>query len=481
MGTARSATSRRFPVPGVFGRGLHRPSGRTGQAGQQQPRDTAPPRRASARAALTTLDQAFSSASNFLVGVAVARIAGPAGLGGFSLAYSCWLVVASLHRSLVTDPMAIENDAVHPDAFARLRRGLASELTIAIAGAAVLLLSGIGLLLADQHAFGLGLVAVAPWLPFLVVQDFWRWMGYMQRKPGKSLANDTVFNVAFGVSFAAVYLAGSRSLVLVIGSWGFGAFAAFLFGLWQFSVHPTLRGGISGLRARWHMSKWLAGNSLTGWGASQASTLLASFVLGPAGLGGLRAAQTLVQGPTFVLIQAGGSIGLPEASRAFEERGLTGLRKVAFIVTAAGLASVALVGVVVVAFGSTLLRLVYGPVFAKYWPAADFTVLATMISMVGLGPILILKASRNTRLLFRVQVIGGAVSVPSVIILALLYGVSGAAAAAILAAIAGLAGLLYYQRVARKNAAQAGPEKAAAEERPGPSGGPALPLKTELG
>ena len=68
------------------------------------------------RALLTTTDQAFSSASNFVVGVAVARIAGPQGLGGFALAYGFWLVLAAMHRSLVTDPMAIENDAVQPDA-----------------------------------------------------------------------------------------------------------------------------------------------------------------------------------------------------------------------------------------------------------------------------------------------------------------------------------------------------------------------------
>ncbi|MGP8149123.1 MAG: hypothetical protein ACLPXU_00250 [Acidimicrobiales bacterium] len=396
--------------------------------------------------------------------MAVAHMAGPAGLGSFSVAYSCWLLVASLHRSLVTDPMAIENDAAHRDAFAKLRRGLASELAIAVAGAGVLLLGGVALLLGGQHAFGLGLVAVAPWLPFLVVQDFWRWMGYMQRKPGKALANDTVFNVAFGVCFLALHLAGSRSLVLVIGSWGFGAFAGFLFGLWQFSVRPTLRDGITGLRARWHISKWLAGISLTGTGATLANTLLASAILGPTGLGGLRAAQTLVQGPTMVLIQAGGSIGLPEASRAFEGRGWAGLRKVALVVTAAGVASIALVGAVVLVLGSTLLRLVYGPAFAKYWPATDFSVFAIMINVVGLGPILVLKVTKYTRLLFRVQVISLTVSVPAVIVLALLYGVSGAAAASIVIAVAWLSGLLFYQRVAHKNVLQAQSEEAPAQQ-----------------
>ena len=407
------------------------------------------------------------------MGVAVARIAGPAGLGGFSLAYSCWLVVAGLHRSLVTDPMAIENDAGHPEASSRLQRGFASELTIAVAAAAILLLAGVGLLLAGQHAFGLGLVSVAPWLPFLVLQDFWRWMGFMQRKPGKALANDAVFNLAFGVGILAIYLIGSRSLVLVIGSWGLGAFAGFLYGLWQFSTRPTFRGGISGLRARWHISKWLAGNSLTNWGSTQASTVIVSAILGPTGLGGLRAAQTLVYGPTLVLIQAGGSIGLPEASRAFEERGWPGLRKVGLVVTLAGVASVGIVAVIVITMGSTLLRIAYGPAFAKYWLAADFSVLSTIVAVFALGSILVLKVSKRTRQLFRVQVIALIVSVVAVCVLASLYGVNGAAAATVAVSVANLVGLLWYRRIASNKAF--GSQDA---EYPG---SPDLPVQIELG
>jgi hypothetical protein len=48
----------------------------------------------------------------------------------------------------------------------------------------------------------------------------------------------------------------------------------------------------------------------------------------------------MVAGPAGVLIQAGGSVGLPEASRAYTERGVGGLLAVARRVTAAGLASV---------------------------------------------------------------------------------------------------------------------------------------------
>jgi O-antigen/teichoic acid export membrane protein len=404
---------------------------------------------ASKRAILTTTDQAFSSASNFVVGVAVARISGPQGLGGFSLAYACWLVLAALHRSLVTDPMAIENDAIRPDAPSRLRRGFASEVILALGAAGGLALVGFPLFLFGQRTFGLALLAVIPWLPFLLVQDYWRWTGFMRRQPGKALANDTVFNLVQAGCFTFVALTRLHSVVAVIASWGLGAAAGALYGLWQFKLRPTLRGGFEGLRARWHLSKWLAGNSVMGWASSQASVLLAGFILGPAGLGALRAAQTLVQGPALVLIQAGGSVGLPEASRALADRGWGGLRRVSLIVSAAGVASIGLVGVAVFLFGGPLLRVTYGPEFSKYWPAADLFVIAFLIASLAIGPILILKATRNTRSLFRVQLITLSLSLVAVSVLAVTEGVNGAAAATILANAANVIFLTHYSRAAR--------------------------------
>ena len=72
------------------------------------------------------------------------------------------------------------------------------------------------------------------------------------------------------------------------------------------------------------MSRWLASERTANWGASQLYLILAGALLGPAALGGLKAAQGLVTGPTNVVINGSGSFGLPEASRHFAERGLGG-------------------------------------------------------------------------------------------------------------------------------------------------------------
>jgi O-antigen/teichoic acid export membrane protein len=411
------------------------------------------PRKASHRVALTTIDQGFSSASNFLVGAAAARLGGVVdgakALGAFSFAYVCWLLLAAMHRALVTDPMAIENDAWQSDAPARLRTGLAAELTLGLTAAGLFVIFGIALLLAGQKAFGTALLAFVPWLVPLVVQDYWRWVGFMQKRPGKALANDTVFNVAFGIVLVVLVLTHSHSVVELTASWGVGALAGALFGLWQFSVRPTGRGGVRMLRSRLHISKWLGGNSALAWGATQATSLVIGFILGPVGLGYLKAAQTLVYGPTLVLIQAGGSVGLPEASASLANHGWPGLRRVARVVTGAGMLSVGLVGAIVLLFGSRLLGLIYGAKFSHYWLSSDLFALSVLVSSMTLGAILILKASRRTRGLFVVSIVSLVGSLLLASILATVYGVIGAAVASIPSAALNLVGLFYFKRLAR--------------------------------
>ncbi len=93
-------------------------------------------RSVSQRAIITTIDQCVSSVSNFAVGVVVARVSGVAGLGAFSLAYAAWLLVAAIHRALVTDPMAIMGDARHPtQAHANIKKGFAAEVALGLAAA----------------------------------------------------------------------------------------------------------------------------------------------------------------------------------------------------------------------------------------------------------------------------------------------------------------------------------------------------------
>lgn len=404
---------------------------------------------AARRAGVTMADQCFASGTNFAVGVAVAHLAGPVGLGAFALAYACWILINTLHRALVTDPMAINRSVQGSAPSDSLRQGFAAEIVLGAAATAVIALIGAVLLACHRYEFGIGLLAVAPWVIALDLQDYWRWIGFMQGRPGKALANDVVFAIAQTAAFVIVYLAGVRSVFALVSAWGVGAVAGAVYGLWQFSSRPGLKGGYALLRQRWHMSRWLAGTQAANWGAGQLYLIIAAGILGPAALGGLKAAQNLVTGPSSVVIHAGGSFGLPEASRALEDRGWRGLRRVSLFVNAAGLMSIGFFGILVLFFGGPLLRIFYGPAFTQYEPAARLFVAAFVISGFGLGPGLVLKATKWTRPGFTVQLISLAVSVPAVFVLGELYGPTGAAASAVCSSIALMISLLLYQRAAR--------------------------------
>ena len=407
--------------------------------------------KAASRAGMTMIDQCFASGSNFLVGVAVARIAGPVGLGAFSLAYGCWILINTVHRALITDPMAIFRDLNEREFPKHIKRGFAAEVVLGLAASVVFALIGVVLRATGMTGFGDGMLALAPWVVFLDLQDYWRWVGFMEGKPVKALHNDVVFCVAQIVAFGFVFVAGMHSVYAVVAAWGVGALAGSAYGLTQFAVAPSLKGGYQLLRERWAMSKWNAGGQITGWGSSQLYLILTGALLGPAALGGLKAANNLVTGPSFVVIHAGGSFGLPEASKGLKDRGWPGLRRVGRLINLVSLLSIGLFGLIVILWGVPLLRGIYGEQFVRYAQAARIMAIAYIVSAFFMGPILVLKATKRTRPLFTVQVVALVSSVAAVAVCSRLYGVDGAAAALLMSNAAILVALVLYQHGARRS------------------------------
>lgn len=421
------------------------------------------------RAVLTLFDQGVSSISNFAVTVVVARLAGAAGLGYFSFAYAAWQLLSAFHRAVVTDPMTMTGDVRVSTERGRIRQGLAAELLLGASGALVAAIVGASLEAAGQRGYGTAMMSLAPWIPVLLLQDYWRWIGFMIRRPGQSLLNDTVFNCVQGAAFAAVFIFHVHSLPVIVAAWGLGGLAGAAWGAVQYRVTPALGGGWSLLTARWGVSKWLAGDTLLNSAANQSSIFIAGAILGPVGLGGLRAARTLVTGPSMVLVQAGGSIGLPEATNAYARKGWRGLSAVSRIITALGLVSTGACVAAVVVWGPTLLRVVYGASFARYQTAAVLYGVALMLVSLELGPLLVLKATRNTHWTFAIQIINVVTSVGSALGLALAYGVDGAAAASTIRCGASAAGCAWFKRKCRLAEGSSRPRHAAPSKKEVPA------------
>lgn len=410
---------------------------------------------AATRATTTMVDQCLASASNVAVGIVVARISGPTGLGAFALAYTVWILATTLHRSLITDPMAIMGDMRGDQQQEFVRKGFAADVTLGLMFACIIAGVGSALLAVGQTTFGTGLLAVAPWIIVLDLQDYWRWIGFMKGTPKKSLMNDLLFNAVQAVAFVLVFLSGQRSVFAVVSAWGLGAAVAAVFGLWQFSLVPSLRGGRAFLWSRWPTSRWLASERAASWGASQLYLILAGVILGPAALGGLKAAQGLVIGPTSVVVNAGGSFGLPEATRQLAERGWTGMLKVSRLVSGAGVAAALAWGLVVLVAAPALLRLIYGAAFVSFAPCARLFAASIVIYAFGVGPMISLTATRRVRPLFVVQIARLALAVAAVSVLSATYGATGAAAADLVTSAATTTAIFILQSWARRSGDEA--------------------------
>ena len=154
-------------------------------------------------------------------------------------------------------------------------------------------------------------------------EDCWP-MGFLLGKPTKSPTNDPLFDAVQALEFGAVFLASLLPLFAVVSTWGVSAAIAALYGLRQFSQRPAVRRGRSFLWSRWPTSRWLASDRAADRGAAQLCLIIAGALLVRAIFGGRKAAQSLVVGQALLVVTAGGSFGLPEASRQFADRGRDG-------------------------------------------------------------------------------------------------------------------------------------------------------------
>ncbi|MCU1344437.1 MAG: hypothetical protein JWL70_703, partial [Acidimicrobiia bacterium] len=145
-------------------------------------------------------DQAVSSGSNFVVGAMVAG-AGLRSLGGYGLSFTVWLLLLLAHRAVLTEPLLLR---YRPDDRQRMGRGVGADVLLGIGGAALVAVLGAIALALGNNTFGSPLLWLAPCIPLLMLQDFWRAMAFKQQLPAVALINDAVFAVVQLAVLAAV-------------------------------------------------------------------------------------------------------------------------------------------------------------------------------------------------------------------------------------------------------------------------------------
>lgn len=339
---------------------------------------------------LSFADQVVSSTSNFITGVAIARLAGAVEFGEYTLVLTIWLIVVGVHRRVITEPMIVESrDADTEDS--PIADGLAAELLLGALASLLVATGGIAATVAGED-IGRMLLAMSPWFVPLLVQDYWRAIAYQRRRPDLALINDVAFAMAQLAAIGAFAVAGWRTGGHMIGAWGLGATVGAALGSRWFRTRATWRDGTQLLARLWPRSRWLLADFVTVFAVQQGYLVAAAFFLSKVDYGGFRAGYSLM-GPTMVILLAAGNIGLPEAARRAAAADRGELRRYVRQLSFWTSTSVALYGVGLAVAARPLLRVLYGPAFVRFAPLTVLVAFQYMVLVSVYGQGLALRAT----------------------------------------------------------------------------------------
>ena len=275
------------------------------------------------------LDQGLVSGLGFATGIAAARLVGLEEFGRFAVVMIIGSLAQSVHNALTVAPVM---------SLAGTRRGhsssfFASALVATLLVSVPLALGVMGLLSALEIAEGKTI-----------------WTGFILATGALAIAQNLLFTVrrllfAAGRGRDGLATDAVRGLLLasMLGlAWTFGlpvhvdtlvwALAAAAFVPAALAAQPLLKKArparirIRALTMRcWPIAKWMLPNVAMTFGQEQAVWLIVGAMLGDVAVGGLRGAQYVVS-LAYPFLAALENVAPVQASRAYEQHGITGLR-----------------------------------------------------------------------------------------------------------------------------------------------------------
>ena len=255
-------------------------------------------------------DQAVSSATNFALAVVVARSVDLDEFGRFALVFAGYVFFLGVGRAAVGDPLLARYSTAGPDGWhegARAAVGamlvLASSLSLLLLGASFVAGSG-----ASEFR------ALAATLPFLLVQDAFRYAFFAKGTGRSAFVNDLVWAVTFVPLLVLVVRDEAAPVSLFVLAWGGAAAVATAVGFGQARLLPEP----GAARGWWRAHRDLSARytvDFVGWvGVLQLTLLVIGAVAGLAALGAIRASEVLL-GPLTVLFSGVSVVAISEGAR----------------------------------------------------------------------------------------------------------------------------------------------------------------------
>jgi hypothetical protein len=374
------------------------------------------------RAGWGIADQAASSATNFALGLFVARQTTPEGFGAFGLAFVTYLFFLNLGRAIVAQPFLIRHSNVPPDewrAAVRPALGVAGLLGVA-AGLGCLLFGFVG-----GNDIRPAFAALALGLPGLLTQDAWRFTFFAAGRERDALVNDLAWAVMLALTLAALAASGATDVFSITLAWGVTASVVSLGRLVQSGLKPSVGWPIAWVRAHRDLIPRFSLEVIARMGGTQLLYFILGAISGLAAVGAIRAADLLL-GPFNILFQGVHLIALPEGRRLLTASTDALLRWCRFLSVTIGVGALAW-GVVCLLLPDSLGRAAVG----ASWEPARSVLLPMIAALVGLvasaGAIVGLRALAAAKRTLRAAVVTSAATLGAATFGAALGDAPGAA------------------------------------------------------
>jgi O-antigen/teichoic acid export membrane protein len=322
-------------------------------------------------------DQLLSSATNFLLALFVARTVTPRDLGAFSVAYATFTLSLGAVRAIAGELLVVRHSHVSADAW---RHGIKGA-----AGTALMAGSGVGLaaVIAGwtvEGSFGTVLAIVGLSLPFLLVQDVWRFAFFARGRGGDAFLNDLVWAIVLFAAFGLLYQSGTTSVTWLVLAWAGAGVIAAIVGTWQLRTLPcSPRTAVKWLRSHSDLAPRFLAEFAVGTGVTNVTLFAIGAIAGLGELGRLRAGE-IALGPLNVLFAGVGLVATAEGVRLLHEsprRLVQGCRRLSGVMAAGVLTWGALLLLLPRDIGESVLR--------DNWDGARTLAPLLLLALAGYG------------------------------------------------------------------------------------------------
>jgi hypothetical protein len=338
--------------------------------------------------------------TNFAFAVLAARALPPEHFGALSLALAAYAIALGASRAAASEPLVMRfSDATEVE----WRRAAASSggasMLVGIVGGGVCISAAV----LARGPMGQSLMGLGVMLPFLLLQDNWRFAFFARGQGKRSFANDLTWAlVQFPALLVVVSLVPRPETIWFILIWGGAASVASGVGIHQAGVKPQVRAAFAWWKEQWDVMPRILGEFIAATGASQVSLLGVAWVADLAAVGAIRGAFVLM-GPVNVVVLGVSLVAIPESVNRLRTSA-SALRRGSVLISS-GLAVAAMTwGLVLMALPSTVGAEVLGDTWTGARGALPGLILWQTSLAVSVGPVAGLRALGAVRHSFHARI-----------------------------------------------------------------------------